>query len=551
MGNNILIKNGNVMDGTGNPASRTDVLIKGDQIEDIGLFEDVDAEKIIDAKDLIIAPGFIDVHTHLDFLLPSVRHAEVLEKWVRMGVTTIVGGNCGFSPAPINHDNEKNIKIYWNFALPRDSLEFQWDTMQDYLNFLEKGGQALNVAMLTGHNTLRNNVMGFNARFATPKEISEMTDQLVESLDAGTFGLSLGLGYVPGIYSHTDELMELASVLTDYKLPLIPHTRGLSNLYDKAVEEVINIAEQNKIPLQISHNGSFDVSAGSRANEIIKNAMKRGVKIGYDMLPYLGGSSTAFCGLSPLLLDGGVEKCFERLQDPEIREKTIQDIKKNAKIKWPNWDNQYWTDVYLRSSKWEKILSIKMFMHGFRLKKNRKFENMPLKKIAKILKKNYLEVFLDFVQEEQEGLFFSGFSTSEKISDKLMKDIINDPNCSIETDVVGADFNIAHPIQYGAFTKVLGNLARDKKYMPMEEAVRKMSSLPAQQMQIDERGIIKKGFFADIIVFDPKTVKCVATFDDPYKNSVGIENVIINGKLVLENGKYKARALAGKVLRKT
>ncbi len=189
-------------------------------------------------------------------------------------------------------------------------------------------------------------------------------------------------------------------------------------------------------------------------------------------------------------------------------------------------------------------------MHGFRLEKNRRFENMPLKRIAKILKKNYIEVFLDLVQEEQEGLFFSGFSTSDKLGDKLMKEIIIDPNCSIETDVVGADFNIANPIQYGAFTKVLGNLARDKKYMSMEEAVRKMSSLPAQQMQIDERGIIKKGFFADIIVFDPKTVKCVASFDDPYKHSEGINNVLINGKIVLENNTYNPDILAGKVLRK-
>jgi len=548
MDSEILIINGTVMDGSGSAPFKADILIKGDQIENIGNIQKQENFTILDAHRLIVAPGFIDIHTHLDFLLPSPHHAEVLQSWAFMGVTTFVAGLCGFSPAPINHDYERDLNIYWNFALPHDGLKYDWTTFIEFLDHLEKVGQAFNVAMLVGHNTIRMNTMGFQARFANHEEVSEMKIQLHQALDEGAFGFSIGLGYVRGIFSHTDEIAELASVLKEYDRPLVAHTRGLSSMYDKAVEEVINIVEYLQIPLQISHNSSVSLKAGRKAQKVIKKAIKRGVQIGFDNLPYASGSSTAFCALPPLLLDGGIDECYKRLRDPAIRKQVIHDIKK-VRVKWPNWDHNFWTDKYLEDSLLAKLLGVKILMHGFRQEKNKKFENMPIKKIAKTLKKNYIEAFLDLILEEPQGLFFTGIIADNWLGDRIMAKSIKDPNCSVMTDIVGVDFKTAHPVQYGAFTKVLGKFARDKKKMTLEEAVHKMTGLPASQMRLQNRGSISKGYYADITIFNPKTVGSIATFKDPHHLSHGIEYLLINGQIILEHGKYYADAFAGHVLR--
>lgn len=537
----ILIKNGILMDGTGKPAFKADVKIKRDRIDDIGSFEDAEASRIIDAKGLVVAPGFIDSHTHLDFFFSNPRHSEVLESWAHQGVTTIVAGNCGYSPAPINHEKEELINTFWNFALPHDGMKYDWNTFGEYLDVLQRNGQAYNVAILTGFNTLRTNVMGWDARFANPEEISEMKKMLKQSLKEGSFGLSLGLYYVPGIYSHTDELMELASVLTDFGAPLVPHTRGLTNHYDKAVQEVIDIAEKNKIPLHLSHHAGGDFGrVTTLAKRAVKKAIARGVKIGHDNMPYAGGCTAVLAHMPPWLLDGGIEKLLERLKDPEIRKQVIDEIE-NFEPKWPNWDHKYWTD---------KFFDKNTYICGFKLEKNQKFEYKTIKEIAKELNKNIYEALLDIVLEEKGKLFTVGFSDLP-IAEKLWEELIKDPNCSIETDVIGVDFNNPFPVSYGTFTKVLGQIARDRGVMTQEEAVRKMTSLPAEQMQIKERGLIKEGYYADITIFNPNTVKSNVSFTKSFVHSEGIEYVIINGEVVLDHENYNSEAFAGKVLRRS
>ncbi len=538
----ICVKNGIVIDGTGKPAFRANVSIIGEKIEDVTLNDDNQASIIIDADGLIVAPGFIDVHSHLDFFLPSPRHAQVLETWARQGVTTIVSGNCGFSPAPINHDYEDMINKYWNFALPYDGLKYEWTTMAEFLDFLEKNGQAFNIAMLTGHNTLRTNVMGFQSRFATSEEIAEMKRMLRESLEAGSIGLSLGLAYCPGIFSHTDELMELASVMTEYGTPLVPHTRGLlSKLYAKAVEEVILIAEKNKIPLHISHHAGGGIGRTRKlALRAIESAIDRGVKINHDNIPWPNSSTTVFSLFPPWLFDGGLEKFFERLKDPKIRRRTAQEMK-TIVPKWPTWENNWWTD---------RDFNTNIHLCGFRKEKNRKFEQMKITDIAKKFNKTPIDTFIDLVLEEQGKLFVISGQFDNPLAEDFVIKLLSDSNCSIGTDIVGVDLKTPHPVAFGAFTKVLGQISRDKGIMTLEEAVRKMTSLPAMQMQLKNRGTIKKGVFADITIFDPKTVNCFASFSDPYKPSEGIKHVLINGKIILENGVYHPNALAGKIIRR-
>jgi N-acyl-D-amino-acid deacylase len=540
MSSNLLIKNGLVMDGTGNPAFKADILIEGDQIKDIGTFQDAKTDITIDARGLVVAPGFIDVHTHLDFFFPSSRHPQVLESWVRQGVTTIVAGNCGYSAAPINHEKEELISTFWNFALPHDGLNYEWTSMTDFFDFLDHKGQAFNVAILTGHNTLRTNVMGWDARFADTEELIEMKKMLRDSLKAGSFGLSLGLYYCPGIFSNTNELMELASVLTEFGAPLVPHTRGLTVTYDKAIEEVINIAEVNKIPLHISHHAGGSGLVRKRALKVIEEARSRGLKIGHDNMPWAGGCTAILAHLPPWLLDGGIDKLLERLQDSDVRKQAIEELE-NFEPKWPTWENKYWTDKFFGGN---------TYIGGFKLEKNRKFEYMQIKDIAKNLKQGLYETLFDLIIEEKGSLFTLGF-IDHPLAEQVYDDLIKDPNCSIETDVIGVDFNNPFPVSYGTFTKVLGEMARDKELMSQEEAIRKMTLLPASQMQIKNRGLIKKGYFADITLFNPKTVNSMVNFTNHFQNSVGIEHVLINGKVVLDKGNYDEKAFAGKVIRRS
>ena len=542
MHNDILIKNGLVIDGTGKPGFKADVLIHDDRIEDIGDFRREEADILIEADGLAVAPGFIDVHSHLDFLVPSPRHIHVLETWIRQGVTTIVGGNCGYSPAPINHDFEDTISTYWNFALPYDGLKYEWTTMAEFLDFLELKGLTLNVAILTGHNTLRTNVMGFEARFANNDEIGEMKKMLNESIEAGSIGLSLGLEYVPGIFSNTDELLELTSVMTKYRTPLVPHTRALlGKLYAKAVEEVIYVAEKNKVPLQISHHAGGGVGRARKlAIKAIEAAINRGVIIGHDNIPVPNSSTTVLSLFPPWLFDGGIEKSFERLQDPYIREQVVNEMRTFVP-KWPPWENKWWTS---------KEYNNQIFLFGFKIEKNRKFETMKIKDIAQELNKDPIETLIDLVIEENGRLFYISGQFDNELAEEFVADLLSDPNCSLGTDIVGADFNTISPVAYGAFTKVLGGFAREKGVMTQEEAVRKMTSLPAKQMQLKDRSVIEKGAFADITIFNPKTVKNNASYTNPYQPSKGIEYVIINGALVLEKDKFYPKALAGKVLRR-
>ncbi|MCP4751633.1 MAG: amidohydrolase family protein [Proteobacteria bacterium] len=538
----LAIKNGMVMDGSGKPAARADVIVQGDRIADVGSFPEAQAHKIVDAKGWTVAPGFIDAHTHLDFFLPSPRHAEVLKSWAYQGVTTIVAGNCGWSPAPIDHDFANDVSSYWNFALPHDGLEYDWSSMGEYLDFLEANGQAFNVAVLTGHNVLRTNAMGgFHARFAAEEEIARMQFLLHDSLESGSIGLSLGLFYCPGIYSNTEELTALCSVMTECDALLATHTRGLTATYDKAVEEVIGIAEKHGIPLQLSHHLGGSGEVKERAYQAVDDALKRGLRIGNDNIPWACGPTTVLALLPPRLFDGGTDLALKRLRDPAIREKTVDELKNHVPT-WPTWENEYWTD---------KFMSFRSRFGGFRREHNAGFQNRTMYDIAEELGKDPYQALFDLLIEEEGRLFMIGGVFDDPAGDDYLEPFLADPHCSIISDIVGADFEHGNPVAYGAFTKVLGSFARERGLFPMEEAVRKMTSLPARQMGLKDRGEIRKGAFADITLFDPETVGNKASFADPRRYSEGIEAVFVNGQAVLENGQYDAEALAGQVIRRS
>lgn len=547
MENQILIKNGEIIDGTGNPSYKAEILIQGVKIKEIGQdLDDTNISETIDADGLIVAPGFIDVHSHLGFIHPSPDHPKILKGWIFQGVTTLISGNCGVSPAPMNEEIKDDVNSYWSSKLPKDGFKYQWNTMEEYLNNLEKVGQLYNVGILTGHNTIRANVMGFEARFPTQQEITQMQQLLRESIKAGSLGLSLGLAYVPGIFSNTQELIELASVLAEFSppRPMAAHVRGMfTKFYHEAVKEVITVAEQNNIPLQISHHAGGGLSRTRKlAIKAIDEAKERGVIIGHDNIPWPTRRTTVLKIFPAWLFDEGYESFFEKLKDSHIRNLVIDEIK-HYKSKWPPWEHKYWL---------EKDFNEKIILSGFKKKENLQFNNKTLKQIAQEINKPPIEALIDLVIEERGELFFFSGNPDDPMAEMYMMNLLTDPDCSVGTDIVGIGLERTPvPGAYGGFTKILGKFVREKKAMSLEDAIRKMTSLPAEQMLIEKRGKIKKNYYADLTIFDPQLINCRATFDDSRKKSVGIEHVFINGRHVLEKGKFNSEILSGRVLKNT
>ncbi len=546
MDEQIVIKNGTIIDGTGKSPYEADVLIAGDKIQGIERNLDIDrSTNIIDAKGLVVAPGFIDVHSHLGFIQSSPRHPEILKGWIYQGVTTLISGNCGVSPAPMSQEMKEDINKYWNALLPRDGITYEWETMKEYFQHLEKIGQLYNVGILTGHNTLRTHVMGFEARFPTDEEMSRMQQLLRESVEAGSLGLSLGLAYVPGIFSNTDELIELASVLSSFSPcpPVVAHVRGMfTKFYHKAVEELITVAEKNGIPMQISHHAGGGLSRTRKlAIKAIEEATKRGVKIGHDNIPWPTRRTTALKIFPAWLFEGGFEKFFQNLQQPSIREQAVEEIK-HFSSKWPPWEHRYWL---------EKDFNVAIILSGFKKDNNLQFNNMTMAQIAKEMNKDPIDALIDLVLDEHGEFFFFSGKSDDPLAEMYIATLLADPNCSVGTDVVGIDLEKTPvPGAYGGFTKILGSLVREKHIMSLEEAIRKMTSLPAEQMQLEKRGKIEKGYFADITIFNPKTIDCRATFKEPRQLSIGVDHVLINGIPILERNNFHSTLHPGKVLRR-
>jgi N-acyl-D-amino-acid deacylase len=314
-----------------------------------------------------------------------------------------------------------------------------------------------------------------------------------------------------------------------------------TKFYNKAVEEVIQVAEINNIPLQISHHAGGGLSRARKlAIKAIEEAIKRGVKIGHDNIPWPTRRTTVLKIFPAWLFDGGYNQFFKRLQDPDVYKQVIDEIY-NYIPKWPPWENKYWL---------EKDFNLQISLNGFKIEKNLRFNHMKLKDIAKELNKDPLEALIDLAIEEEGRIFFLSGNPDDPMAEDYIIRLLQDPNCSVGTDIIGLDLNSPCPGAYGAFTRVLGKFVRERNAMPLEEAIRKMTSLPANQMQLKNRGLIKKGYYADITIFNSENIKSCATSQDPKRLSEGVEYVIINGKVVLDRAKYYPEPLAGKVIRR-
>lgn len=525
----LLIKNVRIVDGTGNPWFRAVVGIVGNKISYVGSENSsLKAKHIIDGKDKILAPGFIDSHTHCDYLL--FREPTILSK-LKQGVTTIMIGACGISPAPIKKDKVVALNTYTGFVRAGVNIDYTWQSFGEYLSLLDTIGLGQNVFAFVGHGTIRLNAMGFDERKATDKELDEMKRLLRESMSEGAFGMTTGLIYPPGVYSDTEELIEISKELKSFNGIYMSHMRNESNSVVKSVLEVIDIAKKAGIAVQLHHHKTCGVDNWGLAKktiELLKNARKEGVDITIDQYPYTVASTTMRALLPPWANEGGVPAVIERLSDKDKRAKIKDEI-----LNTFDWDNYY------KNSNGAKGVII------MDTPATPEYEGKTLEDVANLLKKDPLETAFDLIIANG-GSDNCGYNMMD---DKDVKHIMKQEFTMIGSDSIHSSEGAkCHPRVNGTFPRVISRYARDKNIFSLETAINKMTGLTASRFNLKTKGLIKENMDADLVLFDYDTIEDKATFENPFDEPIGIHYVIVNGGIVLENGNYTG-IKNGKVLR--
>ncbi len=523
----IIIKNGKIVDGSGNSWKVGTIGIKGEKIEKISMKIEDDAEKIIDAKGLIVCPGFIDSHTHSD--LASITDKQAFN-YITQGVTTNVIGNCGWSAAPINKATVKDLLSLVAPDLDVDLTKL-WESFGDFLNFIEGLKLTINLVPLIGHGTLRIAVMGLDNKEPTPEELNEMKLLVENAMKSGAFGLSAGLEYIPGLFAKPKELIELCKVVSKYNGIFTIHTRNEGDLGDKAIEEAINIAEQSGVSLEISHlklDGKRNWGKADERLALLEKARAKGIEVTTDVYPYTFCMTSLHALLPNWLFDQGLEAVLQKLEDEEIQHKLEEYYQNGTSMLAPS-EEKDWDRVILKNSK------------------NPQFRGKSLLEISKNIEKNIIETLKTIIKSD--GL--AGMVVLKGMNEKDVLKIAEHPLSMVGSDgeVKKREDEDIHPRYYGTFPRFLKMMVYDNNILTLEEAIRKMTSFPANKFNLKNRGLLKEGYFADITVFNPKTLKDNATLEEPNRISEGIEYVIINGKVVYEQGEAR-RKYPGKIIRK-
>jgi N-acyl-D-amino-acid deacylase len=569
----ILIKNGKVIDGTGAPARIADVAISGNVIVDIGDLKQVEARKVIDAAGKVVAPGFIDIHSHNDFYVNRDNLPALFEPFVRQGITTCVTGNCGWGIAPITDENrELFINTLGSNSVSIDK-PFEWSSMDEFLSYVDKKGPVINMAHLVPHGPLRIIVMGPRNTFAEAEDITKMKQLLRQGLEAGCFGFSSGLMYYPGVFSNTDEIKQLNAVCGEHGGRYSTHLRAQCTTFPNAVAEAIEIARHGGTGLQISHFHAkpflgnkaglfyhmvgivesinqvvplptFPNGAVKKGLELVDRAAAEGLDFGMDLVPYIMANTTITAIFPPWSNIGGTRDLLKRLADNATWLEIKKDMQ-NVIPQWPPFGARAWSDNYSRALGFNiiRILSVQT-------DKNRWLQGMSVMEIAAKWHLDAWEAARRLVLEEDGQVTIrAGFPPRPWI-EKFNSYMFAHPQMSVMCDAILPECGEVPQAAYGTFPRFLGHYVRELKLITLEEGIRKITSLPAARYGIKGRGQIKEGFFADIVMFDQDSIKDLSTIDKPCVSPSGISAVIINGKVVVEENKYDAGANAGRVLRK-
>jgi len=542
----LLLRGGRVVDGTGAPPYDADLAVKDGRIARIGDLNGAEADRVIELGGRAISPGFIDVHSHSDFVLPLPDQADFLQHFVRQGITTIVVGNCGYAPAPINPDTADLMQAYTAAIKPRD-LDWEWRTFGEFLGYLDDHGVYLNTVPLAAHGALRIAAMGFDARPPEAHELDDMKRMLAECMDSGAFGLSCGLIYAPGQFAPTEELVELGRGLRAHDGIFAFHVRGSSETLEPAAEEVMTVAIEAGIRVQHSHLEAFGKSHWGKVEATLarhERARADGIDHGFDVIPYIAANTTFLAILPPWSLDGGVGKLLERLRDRELRAQIGRDIA-NVIPEWPTWHAGGWPHNLVEATGWDNVWIMWVASEA-----NKHCERKSVAQLAREQERDPFDVAADLILEEEgQGMAFYVGVSGDLDEQWPLRQIIQHPNAAIETDAFSLGRGMPNPALLGSFPRVLGQYARDEGLLTFEDAIRKMTSISAERLGLQDRGLVREGFWADITVVDPETVADNATYLDPDHGPSGIDYVLINGNVIVDGGEVDTDALHGQVLR--
>jgi N-acyl-D-aspartate/D-glutamate deacylase len=527
----LLIRGGRIIDGTGNPWFEGDVGIRGHRIVAVARSLPRGGEKVIDARGLVVAPGFIDMHSHSDDLLLEDGRAQ---SKIRQGVTTEVLGE-GRSAGPYKGElSPRRMKV--------KGEEKSWTTLASYFDTLEKAGTAVNVASYVGIDNLWEGVMGKSHARPTPEQFERMQALLKEALDDGAFGLSTLLAMPPGSLATTDDLVALCKVVAPYKGIYSTHNRNEGTGVFEAVKEAIEIGERAGVPVDIIHLKIADQKLWGRMNEVvelIEAARRRGVNVQANVYPYTRGNNNLASIIPPWAHEGGTALLLDRLRDPKLRERLKKEIKEGL----PGWYNHY-TAV---GGDWSRMLvSGKGSYEGLTVDRI-----LAAKAKGKEPPPDPLDLFFDLLIEEHGSVS----TVYAHHTEKDMNLALVQPWCSIGSD--GSAYATEgplrrgnpHPRSFGTFPRVLGVYVRENKLLRLEDAVRKMTSLNAAKLGLTDRGLLRPGCAADVTIFDPERVIDRATYTEPFHYSEGIDTVLVNGQIVLDHGKQRD-VFPGKALRR-
>jgi N-acyl-D-amino-acid deacylase len=520
----LKIEGGVVLDGTGTAGGRADVGVVDDRIAAVGDLSREPAGRTLAAAGRVVTPGFIDMHSHSDWRLWANRRAE---SKVRQGVTTEVVGNCGFSPAPAS---DAHLEALRGFALylPR-GLDFRWRSFAEYLAALDGEGLAVNLVHLVGHGALRVATMGFARRPPAEAELTAMQRLLAEALEAGAWGLSTGLIYAPGSYAATEEIIALARVVSRRRLAFYAsHIRGEGATLLDAVAEAIRIGREADVPVQVSHlkaAGRPNWGKVERALALIDAAAADGLDVHADVYPYTASSTGLRALLPDWALEGGLEAMVARLRDPATRERIRAEL-----------DKPDGGPGRLDRVGWENIVIA--WCPGRRDAEGRRLSELG----------GVDGVFAVLLDEPKAAMILFQLDENDLRRALVHPRVMIGSDGSALAPYGELGEGKPHPRSYGTFPRVLGEYVREQRVLTLAQAVYKMTGLPARRLGLDDRGVIRPGARADLVVLDPRRVADRATYEAPHRYPDGIEHVIVNGRLVIRDGEHTG-SLPGRLLR--
>jgi N-acyl-D-amino-acid deacylase len=527
----VLIKNGQIVDGSGNPGFVGDVGIRADTIASIGDLADAKAELEIDATGLVVAPGFINM---LSWAVESLIEDGRSQSDIRQGVTLEVFGE-GNSMGPWNEVmKEDELKSQGDIKFP-----IEWTSLSEYLDFLVEKGISTNVASFIGATTVRIHELGYEDRAPTPEELESMKNLVRQAMEEGALGVGSSLIYAPAFYASTEELIELCKVASEYDGMYISHMRSEGGRLLESLDELIRIADEADIRAEVYHlkmSGQANWSKFDAVVAKIDSARAAGLEITTDMYNYVAGATGLDASMPPWVQEGGYDKWAERLQDPTIRKQVLK-------------------EMTTPTDEWESLMQAvegpeKIILVGFKNDSLKYLTGKTLAEVSEMRGVSPEETAMDLVVQDGSRVGTIYFLMSEEnvkkqIALPYMSFGSDAGSYSIEGVFLKSSY---HPRAFGNFSRLLGKYVRDEKVIPLEEAIYKLTTLPATNLKIKKRGALKEGFFADLAIFDPNEIQDHATFEEPMQYATGMVHVFVNGKQVLKDGEHTG-ALPGQVVK--